>query len=165
MIDTAYISAIVMLIGILVGTVISPRIQHSVGVQYGRKDLMFQKKLTYFERIIETIESNKRLYYNLICKIEDSKNIHVGEIIEELKKKRKKFNVMASPLYFNTKIISERIIFFVRIEKDIFNKINLLNEIRKEGRKKVIEQLKNNLKKLEKEGTGILQEMKKELSK
>jgi hypothetical protein len=161
---TAYISAIVMLIGILVGTLISPRIQHRVGIQYSRRDLIFQKKMTYFESVIETIEKNKRLYYNLISKIEDSKkDFKVDEILEELKKNRKRFNIMASPLYFNTKIISEKIMLFVRIEKDIFNKINLLKDSKKEKRGKIIESLKNNLKKLNKEGMEILYEMKKEL--
>ena len=48
-----------MLIGILVGTIISPRIQHKMGVQHGKKEVLFKKKLEYFEKIIETIEKNK----------------------------------------------------------------------------------------------------------
>jgi len=163
---TTYLTVIVTLIGILVGSLISPRIQHSIGRQYNRKDLMFQKKLTYFESVIETVERNKRLYFNLLCKTEESKkDFQIDDIIEELKKSRKKFNIMASPLYFNTKVISEKIMLFVRIEKDIFNKINLVKGIKKERKEKIIRQLKDDLKKLDKEGNEILYEMKKELAR
>jgi len=154
-----------MLLGILVGTLISPRIQHKMGVEYNRKGLIFQKKLEYFEDIIKTIEKNKKLYSNLIHKIESEKKLKVDKIIEELKEGRKKFLVMASPLYFNTRIISEKIIHFVKIEKEIFNKISQLKETDEDAKDEIIEQLKNNLKKLSKKGEEILYEMKKELSR
>ena len=102
---TPYLTAGIMLLGILVGTIISPRIQHKMGIEYSRKGLIFQKKLEYFEDIIKTIEKNKKLYSNLIHKIESEKKLKVDKIIEELKEGRKKFLVMASPLYFNTRII------------------------------------------------------------
>ena len=74
---------------------------------------------------------------------------------------------MASPLYFNTKTFSEKIIRFVRIEKNIFNGINRLKEkdINKKIKEKTIEHLREDLKRLDKKGDEILLEMKKELSK
>jgi gas vesicle protein len=135
-----------------------------IGREYNRKDLIFQRKLKYFEGVIETIEKNKKMYYNLISKAELSKKkSHINDIIEELKKERKKFFIMASPLYLNTKIFSEKIVHFVRIEKDIFNKISQLKETNKEGKEQIIEQLKNNLKNLNKKSEEILYEMKKKL--
>jgi len=161
---TPYLTAIVMLLGIIVGTIISPRIQHRMGVEHNRKDLIFQRKLKYFENTLETIEKNKKMYYNLIHKIEDSKkNSEINKVIEELKKERKKFFIMASPLYLNPKVFSEKIIHFVRIEKDIFNKIAQIKEASKEEKEEIIEHLKNNLKNLNKKGEEILYEMKKEL--
>ncbi len=163
---TPYLTAVIMLLGILVGTLISPRIQHRMGTEYSRKDLIFKKKLEYFESVIQTIEKNKRIYHNLICKIEDSRtNSQIDKCIEELKKDRKKFFVMASPLYFNTKTVSEKIVHFVRIEKDIFNKMSQLKEADKEEKERIIEQLKGNLENLNKKGAEILYEMKKELSR
>ena len=161
---TPYLTAMVMLLSILVGTLISPRIQHRIGIEYNRKDLIFQRKLKYFENVIETIEKNKKMYYNLIPKTEVSKTkSHINKIIEELKKERKKFFIMTSPLYLNPKVFSEKIVHFVRIEKDIFNKISQLKEIDKEEKGQIIEQIKNNLKNLNKKGEEILYEMKKEL--
>ena len=165
---TPYLTAAIMLLGILVGTLISPRIQHRVGMQHSRKDVIFQRKLKYFESIAETIEKNKKLYSNLIFKIEDSKTkARIEEILEELKKERKKFFVMASPLYFNTKNFSEKIIRFVRIEKNIFNGINRLKEkdVNKKIKEKTIEHLREDIKRLNKRGEEILYEMKKELVK
>ena len=163
---TPYLTAGIMLLGILVGTLISPRIQHRVGMEHNRKDLMFQKKLKYFESVVETIEKNKKMYYNLIFKIENSKTkSQMNKILEDLKRERKKFFIMASPLYFNTKIFSEKIIHFVRIEKDIFNDISRLKEAEKEMKEEIIGQLKDNLKRLNKKGEEILYEMKKELAR
>lgn len=163
---TPYLTAAIMLLGILVGTLISPRIQHQMGTEYSRKDLIFKKKLEYFENVIQTIEKNKKMYHNLTCKIENSKtNSQIDKCVEELKKERKKFSVMASPLYFNTKIISEKIIYFVRIEKDIFNKMSQLKEGDKDEKERIIEQLKGNLKNLNKKGAEILYEMKKEIAR
>jgi len=163
---TPYLTAMVMLLGLLVGTLISPRIQQKVGMEHSRKDLIFQRKLKYFESIIETIEANKKMYSNLIHRIEISKkNSQVNQVIEELKKSRKKFFISASSLYFNTQILSEKIIRFVKIEKDIFNKLHLFKEADKEAKERIIEQLKNNLKNLNKRGLEILHEMRKELSR
>lgn len=164
---TPYLTAVVMLLGILVGTLISPRIQHRVGVEYNRKDLIFQRKLKYFESIIEAIEVNKKMYYNLIRRLEEAKtNSEINKVMEELKKNRKKFFTSASSLYFNTKILSEKIIRFVRIEKDIFNRIPQLKDKKsKEEKENIIEQLKSNLKNLNKRGEEIVYEMKKELAR
>ncbi len=162
---TPYLTAAIMLLGILVGTLISPKIQHRMGTESNRRDLIFQRKLKYFENILETIEKNKKMYYNFINRIEDSKKNSIDRIMGELKKERKGFFIMASPLYFSTKIFSEKIVHFVKIEKDIFNKISLLKKIDKEKKEEVIEQLKSNLKKLNEKEEEILYEMKKELAR
>lgn len=164
--ETAYLTAMIMVLGIIVGSLISPRIQQKVGKEYNRKDLIFKKKLEYFEGIIETIEKNKRVYHNIILRLESPKtNAQVGKSIEELKKERKKFFVMASQLYFDTKVFSEKIVQFVKIEKEIFNKISRLKKANKKEKNEIIEGLKNDLGNLNKKGFEILYEMKKELAR
>lgn len=162
---TPYLTAAIMLLGILVGTLISPRINQQVSTEYNKKSLIFQKKLEYFEQVINVVEKNKKLYYNSICKIEEAKkNSEIDKVIEEIKKSRKKFLKMASPLYFNTQKISERIIYFVGIEKNIFKRISAIKE-NKDKKENIIELLKADLKKLKTSGNEIVFEMKRELTR
>jgi len=162
---TSYITAVVMLLGIIVGTIISPRVNHQIGIEYGRRDLIFKKKLEYFEKMIDTIDKNKKMYNDSICKLENIKNKkEVERVMEDIKKGRKNFSRMASPLYFDTRNLSEKVIHFVRIEKDIFN---LMSELKDNlpQQEEIIEKLKGNWKKLYKQGNDILSEMKKEISR
>jgi hypothetical protein len=162
---TPYLTAAIMLLGILVGTLITPKINQKVSAEHNRKDLIFKKKLEYFEKIAEVIESNKRMYHQIIGKLECSKNNKENEkIIGELKQERKKFFIKSSPLYFDTRKLSEKIIYFVRVEKNIFQKVEQIKES-KDGKEEIIEQLKDEVKKLNIKGNEILYEMKKELTK
>jgi hypothetical protein len=162
---TPYLTAVVMLLGILVGTLITPKINQKVNTEHNRKDLIFKKKLEYFEKIAEVIESNKRMYHQIIGKLECSKNKKdADKIVEELKQERKKFFIKSSPLYFDIRKLSEKIIFFVRIEKNIFQKIEQIKEDRDE-KEDIIEQLKEDVKKLNIKGNEVLYEMKRELAK
>jgi hypothetical protein len=163
---TPYLTAGIMLLGILVGTLISPKIQHRMGTEYNRKNLIFQKKLEYFEYILRVVEENKKMYHDLIHKVRDSRTKSQTErIMKELKENRKKFLIMSSSLYFNTKIFSEKVINFVRIEKEMFNEIPRLKEADKRIQEEIIENLEDNLRRLSKKGEEILYEMKKELAK
>ncbi|MCK9595623.1 hypothetical protein M0R19_00335 [Candidatus Pacearchaeota archaeon] len=125
--DAAAITAIIGIVGILLGTLIAPRVNHNLGARYNRKDLLFKRKLEYFEKIVDTIEKNKRMYNQTIGKIEFSKDKkEIKKVVEELKQSRKNFLIMASPLYFDVRALSERIVRFVRVEKEIFNRISVL---------------------------------------
>ena len=163
---TPYLTALVMLLSIIVGTIISPRIQHKMGLQSGRKDVLFRKKLEYFEKIIETIEKNKKTYIQIMHSIKEAKNKkEIKGIIEELRKSRKNFMIMASPLYFNTEKFSEKIVRFVRVEKEIFNRISVLENKEKTDIPVLIEQLKKDFIILTKREEEIIIEMKRELSR
>jgi hypothetical protein len=160
---TPYLTAIMAIIGIAVGTLVSPRVNQRVNAEHSRKDLIFRKKLEYFEKIADTIEENKRLYHQIIGKIECSKNNkETSQIIEDLKQTRRNFLIKSSPLYFDTRSLSEKIVDFVRIEKEIFREIEKIKEDKKE---EAIEQLKENIKKLNMKANEIICEMKRELSK
>lgn len=150
-------------IGIAVGTLVSPKINQRINMEHNRKDLIFKKKLEYFEKIAETIEENRRMYHQIIGRIECSKNNkETNEIIAELKQARKNFLIKSSPLYFDTRSLSEKIVNFVRIEKEIFSE---LEKIKESEREKIIGQLKENMKKLNMKANEIICEMKKELSR
>lgn len=167
MIDiTSYLTAMIMLLGLIVGTLISPRISNHIGTQYSRRDLIFKKKLEYFEKIIETIEKNKRTYNQAICRIEEAKNSReIGKITEDMKKNRKNFLILASPLYFDTRKMSEKIVHFVRVEKEIFNRISSLENKDKKEMIVLTEQLRKHIEILSKRGKEILIEMRKELAR
>lgn len=164
--DAAAITAIIGIAGILLGTLIAPRVNHNLGARYNRKDLLFKRKLEYFEKIVDTIEKNKRMYHQAIGKIEFSENNkEVKKVIEELKQSRKNFLIMASPLYFDVRNLSEKIIRFVRVEKEIFNRISSLGKEDKKEIPILIEQIKNLIEILNKRGTDIILEMKRELAR
>jgi predicted esterase YcpF (UPF0227 family) len=154
------------LIGVLIGASIGPVINNHLSQRFGKKDLIFKRKLDYFEKVLETIEKNTRLYKQQIRKLEASPDTKViKKIVEEMKKERKNFLVMSSPLYLDITRISEKIIRFVQIEKDIFNRISSLDKINEKEKEVLVIQLKRMLMILEKRGSEILFEMKKELKK
>jgi 2-hydroxy-3-keto-5-methylthiopentenyl-1-phosphate phosphatase len=158
------LTAIIMLIGILVGALISPRVSHKIGTEHSRKDLIFRKKLEYFEHLLEAIETNIRLYKQTIKKIEISESDkELRKLVAELKENRKHFLIMSSPLYFDIRKISEKIIRFVRVEKEIFNRASLIEKSK--DRKIALEELKKILILLNKRGNDILLEMRKELAR
>jgi hypothetical protein len=158
------VTAIIMLIGILVGTLINPRVTHRISAEHSRKDLIFRKKLEYFENILGIIERNTKMYKHIIKRIEVSKSDkEIKKLVEEMKKRREHFLVMSSPLYFDIRKISETIIRFVRVEKEVFNRASLLETSK--NKKASVEELKNLLEILKKRGSDILIEMRKELKK
>ncbi|VVB83132.1 Uncharacterised protein [uncultured archaeon] len=152
--------------GVLIGASIGPLINHQLTTRYSKKDLIFKRKLDYFEKILDTIEKNSKLYKQQIRKLESSNDSkEIKKVVEELKKERKNFLMMSSPLYFDVTKISRRIINFVKIEKDIFKRLSPLEKINEKEKEVLIEQLKRMLMILEKRGNDILFEMKKELKK
>jgi hypothetical protein len=160
------ITTISGIVGVLIGASIGPIVNNHLSQRYGKKDLIFKRKLDYFEKILDTIEKNTRLYKQEIKKLEASQDSkEIKKFTERLKKERKNFLIMSSPLYFDVKNISERIIRFVKIEKDIFNRISCLDKINGKEKEVLITQLKRMLIILEKSGNEILFEMKKELKK
>lgn len=154
------------MIGVLVGASIGPIVNHQLNNRYSKKDLIFKRKLDYFEKVLETIEKNTRLYKQQAKKLEASADDKaIKKVVEEMKKERKNFLISSSPLYFDVKNISEKIVRFVQIEKDIFNRISSLDKISEKEKGILVEQLKRMSIILDKRGHDILLEMKKELKK
>lgn len=161
-ISSGALTALVGLFGILIGTLIGPYVNHKLNLKNTRKDLIFKKKLEYFENIAENLEQNLRLYKNSISKAENSKN-KFNDILNELKEKRKNYLILASPLYFNVSNLSERIMDFVEAEKVIFEYFPKLKN--KKQKDIIVKDLKDKLKELIILRDKILFEMRRELYK
>ena len=165
-ISSGALTAVVGLLGVLVGTLIGPYINHKLNLKNTRKDIIFKRKLEYFEKLSESIENNIRTYRNSITEAESARKQKLNEIYEKIKQERKNFLIMASPLYFNIQNLSEKIISFVDIEKEIFKEFEKLAKLNNESQKeKTISNLKEKLKNLVDFGNRIVYEMKKELHK
>jgi hypothetical protein len=158
-------TAFVGLIGVVFGTLIGHYFNQQLSLRNSRKDIIFKRKLEYFEKLAETIEKNIKLYKNSFNAIKARKSHEeISKIVLEMKEKRMNFIIMASPLYLDVKKLSKIIVNFVQIEKEIFNRFE---ELSKEKNKKEIEKelarLEEILNTLKYSGNYAVVEMKKEL--
>lgn len=161
--NPSLLTVLVGALGILLGTLISPFINHRLTQRYNRRDLFFKKKLEYFERIVECIEKNIRLYKASIYRAEQNAK-KVRPIIETLKRERKNFLISSSPLYFDTLKLSRHIKNFTRIERRIFIELNDLKP-NKKIKESVIEDLKKQIEQLKQSGNEIIFEIRKEIKR
>ena len=165
-ISSGALTAVVGFIGVLVGTLIGPYINHKLSMKNIRKDLIFKRKLEYFEKMAENIEKNLRAYRNALKEAENNcKKQQLKDIHEKLKEERKNFMILASPLYFNINGLSQKIVSFVEIEKEIFKEFEDLPEINTKQQKASLESLRDKLKKLNFLGNEAVYEMKRELGR
>lgn len=149
------------LIGVLCGTSLSSYFN----LKSSRKDLLFKRKLEYFERLARDVEDNCRLYKKSILSLSHRthKNVIKG-LVGELKKNRKNFLLAASPLYFDVERITGTVTRFVGIEKDIFALFeNLLATGVSLSKDRIIFELHGLLQKLEQAKQLVIREMRGEL--
>jgi len=158
-INFAVVTTIVGFTGILVGAYMNQRLSN----KFARKDLIFKKKLEYFEKISEAIEGNIRVYRNSINEIKNNKKMETKNILENMKEKRRHFFVLSSPLYFNTLRLSQKIKEFVRIESEIFWNFSNMVYINNKNKEEIIKRLENGLEELKIKSLNILLEMRGEL--
>ncbi len=165
-ISSGILTTIAGFIGVLVGTLIGPYINHRLGLRSGRKDIIFKRKLEYFEKMAENIEKNLRNYRNALREAESaSKKSQLKSIHEKLKEERKNFLILASPLYFNVNGLSQKIVAFVEVEKEIFKEFEKLPEESKKKQEESLEIIRDKLKKLTMLGNEAVFQMKRELGK
>jgi len=163
-VSSGALTAIVGFIGVLVGTLIGPYINHKLSLKSIRKDIIFKRKLEYFEKMAENIEKNIRTYRNALREAENNyKKQQLKRIYERIKEERKNFLIMASPLYFNINGLSQKIISFVEVEKEIFREFEKLPERNNKKQKESFEVLKDKLKNLTILGNEAVFQMKREL--
>ncbi|MBI2043025.1 hypothetical protein HYT25_01410 [Candidatus Pacearchaeota archaeon] len=161
--NTTIVTLIIGFLGIILGTFLSPYLNHRLNAKYERREIFFKKKLEYFEEIAKNLEENIKIYKNIMGGTTEIKNKkEFVKILNELKKRRRKFRIMASPLYFNTNLLAEKVLRFINLEKRIFTGLKKMIEsgIADE---KITSDLKAVLDELKKTGSEVINEMKKEL--
>lgn len=158
-------TTLIGMMGVVLGAIVSNYINSKVAMNNSRRDIIFRKKLEYFERIIEAIEFNTKIYkYSLriVEKKTDKKTIE--STIKKLKKERKHFEAKTSPLYLDTRLFAESIKSFVAIEKIIFMSFeNLLKH--SEEKEQTIESLRKNIKLLIHAGNSLIFQMRENLTR
>jgi len=154
-IESIFISTMIGMTGVVIGAIISNYVNQKIARDTARKDIIFKKKMVYFENIVECIEKNTKLYKNSIKAAEEKKN--VNKIIKIMKKERKKFEINSSPLYLNISPISRMVREFVSIEKKIFFCFEKMKSKKNEN---MIEILHVNLIDLNKSGTRIIDRLR-----
>jgi hypothetical protein len=161
-INTSIITILTGMIGILCGAAAGSYFN----LKSARKDILFKRKLAYFEKLVQDIEKNLRLYKKVILPLSESSKIkEIEQNVTEIKQERKNFLVMASPLYFDVKKMTERMTNFVNIEKSIFSTFENLEKNYKNGpsRARNLFELNEALQKLNKAGEIAILEMRREL--
>lgn len=120
-ISSAMVTTLMGMLGVVIGAILSNYVNQKIARQVAKKDIVFKKKIDYFEKIVDTISKNTKLYKNSINRLGLIKNKRdIANIYTTLKKDRRKFEVMNGPLYMDTHFISVEIRKFVAIEKIIF---------------------------------------------
>lgn len=159
-ISSALTTTLIGMMGIVIGAIISNYFNQKIARQAARKEIMFRKRIEYFERIVESVEKNTKLYESAIKEFtKNSGKSSKERILKRIKKERLKFDIMTSPLYLDTRPISKMIRNFVNIEKRIF----LYFEANTDEDK--IKGLKENYKQLRIIGDKIIFELRTNLLK
>ena len=159
-INSSLLTIATALIGILCGAAVSSYFS----LKSARKDLIFKRKLEYFEKLSKDIEENLRLHKNIIMSLSESSKIKdVEDNLAKLKQKRKSFLINSCPLYFKTDRMTERIMAFVNAEKEIFGIIEALKNGGKTIKAQTIFDLRAALQKLNKALDDSFLEMRLEL--
>ena len=161
MVDSSIlITTLIGMLGVVIGAIISNYFNQRIARQAARKEIIFRKRIEYFEKIVECIEKNTKLYESAIKElVKNTSKSSASRILQKMKKERKKFDIMTSPLYLDTRPISKMIRHFVNIEKRIF----LYFETNTEEDK--IKGLKENYKQLRRVGDRIIFELRTNLLK
>ncbi|MDP3026393.1 MAG: hypothetical protein Q8N63_01700 [Nanoarchaeota archaeon] len=161
-ISSSIITALVGLLGVVFGTLIGHYFNQQLNLRNSRKDILFRKKLEYFEQLSDTIEKNIKMYKNSLSSIKSkSSGKAIINLINEMKGSRKNFKIMASPLYLDIRSVSKKVVDFVDIEKQIFNKFEEF-EKRKPNNRDIAE-LEEKIESLKLNANKILNEMRSEI--
>lgn len=154
------------ILGVVVGAVISNYFNQRLARQAAKKDIIFKKKIEYFEEIVKSLNNNEKVYKNSINEAIKSQNKKkIGKIIENMKKNRSKFSIMTSSLYLDTKPLSMMIRQFVGLEKRIFVYFERLMKEEKQEKEEVLKGLKISLKEIEAAGNKIITILRFNLAK
>jgi len=152
----AIVTTLTGVLGVVVGATISNYVNQKIARQSAKKDIILRKKIEYFEKVVDSIGNNIQLYRKFIKKAEKIRTKkEAADILSELKKSRKKFELMAGPLYLDTRPISLRIKQFTDIEKTIFEYFGKISQPNYQ-KEDILHALKISLSDLEKVGNSLI---------
>ncbi|MBP7708344.1 hypothetical protein KA107_01555 [Candidatus Pacearchaeota archaeon] len=164
-VTSALTTTMIGMLGVVLGAIVSNYVNQRIALKSGRRDIIFKKKMAYFEGIVKCIEENTKLYLNSIRETEKKTDKRtINKIVKKLKANRKRFNAETSPLYIDTRIFSKQIRSFVSIEKIIFSAFEHLTTMPEE-KEEIIKSLKVNIDILTKKGNELISEMREYLLK
>ena len=161
---SALTTTMIGMLGVVTGAIISNYVNQKIAAKSVRRDIIFRKKIEYFEKIVECINLNKKLYETSLKQaIKKPSESQISRIIADLKKNRKKFTITTIPLYLDISVISRKIRYFVSIEKKIFQLFEILKESKED--EETIKSIRQAIKLLGLIGEKIILEMRKELNR
>lgn len=143
------------------GAAISNYVNQMIAAKSARRDLLFKKKVEYFDRVVNVIEQNIKLYRTWQRKLETkaSKKM-IEQAITTFKKKRAHFDIKTSALYVDVEAFSRDIKHFVGYEKHVFALVERLSH---EEYESTMDTLRQVLHGLEQAGKQIITKMHRSL--
>ena len=154
--SSVVVTTLTGMVGVIIGAIVSNYVNQRIAREATKKDIVLRKKIEYFEKIVDTLGHNTQMYRKFIKKAEKTvSKKEAAEILAELKRGRKKFEIMAGPLYMDTRPVSVKIKQFTDIEKNIFSNFEKLSrpEYPKED---VIHGLKISFADIERAGNNLI---------
>jgi hypothetical protein len=164
-ISSALTTTSIGMMGVVLGAILSNYVNSRIALKNSRREIIFKKKLEYFESIVQCIEKNTKLYLQTIREFEKNPNKKTAlKIIKKLKTSRMKFDAKTSPIYLDTRIFSYNIKRFVSLEKIIF--LSFESMIKPDlDKTQIMESLRLNTRLIMKLGNQIIYDMRMNLSK
>lgn len=159
----AITTTLIGMFGVVIGAAISNYVNQRIAAKSARRDLLFKKKVDYFDRTVACIEHNLKLYTTWRRKMETKASREaIEKALKTLKKERAKFDINTSALYLDVSVFSHDIKRFVALEKQIFA---LFERLQSEDLEHILDTLRQTLHLLEQTGTLIIKKMRKELTR
>ncbi len=164
-ISSALTTTLIGMSGVVLGAILSNYINSRIAMKNSRREIVFRKKLEYFEAIVQCIEKNTKLYLQSLREFEKNPDKKTAlKIIKKLKTNRNRFDAKASPIYLDTRLFSINIKRFVNLEKIIFLAFESLTKPDSD-KSLIVKSLKINMKTLVATGNQIIADMRLNLSK
>jgi hypothetical protein len=164
-VSSALTTTMIGMLGVVFGAILSNYVNSRIASKNSRREIIFRKKMDYFESIVQCIEKNTKLYLQSIREFEKNQNAKVAhKIVKKLKSNRGKFDAKTSPIYLDTRLFSKDIKNFVNLEKTIFLAFENLSKSNSD-KEYIIKSLKTNMNSLTQLGNKIISKMRLDIIK
>ena len=162
-VSSALTTTVIGMLGVVLGAILSNYVNSRIAIKNSRREIIFRKKLEYYESVVQSVEKNTKLYIQTIREYEKKPNAKTAsKIVKKLKLERNKFDAKTSPIYLDTRIFSKDIKQFVILEKMIFLAFENLSKPDPDI-KQIMSSLKLTIKSLVKAGNKIICNMRLDL--